>query len=275
MVKGTLDIAGDIAKIQDQMSHGELIEFLTQAFNHAEIDGNVVLQTKEGEFLDYVLMEEQYFVDNWLTQFAIGFVGGKSYFDHESWYKLTIGFTKGVIVVDQSKSPVLIIRKFLEAVIPEEGIAVLERCAAAAGVAKVVADNAEKTKIINQLAEQIKYISEVADKHVSNSITDLIPDSYYQKHDIHPLTLQQVIYIRDRYKYKGEQITPENPVLGRVEKILKDWNLHGIATAPDQAFIKELTNGEFFFDNGKDMVEPKVPLLDDKGTDEMNDPFSC
>lgn len=273
--KPTLDIAGDIAKIQDQMSHGDLIEFLTGSFNSAEIDGNIVLQTKDGEFLDYVLMDEQYFLDNWLVQFALGFVGGKSYFDHESWYKLTNGFIKGVIVVNETRTSALFIRKFLEAMIPEEGREVLEQVARAAGVAKVIMDNHEKTQIINQLAEQIKYISKVADEKASNSLSSLIPDEYYAKHGVHPLTLQQVIYIRDTYKHQGVAIDPGSELLTKVETILKRWNLEGMASPADKKFITELTNGDFIFDQSGNMLDQQIPRLKDSPEEAINDPFSC
>ncbi|QDB70472.1 hypothetical protein CF8_0060 [Aeromonas phage CF8] len=229
----------------DRMDHGDLIEFLTSSFKYADVGGQRVIQTPDGLFVEHVLMEESYFVENWLTQFAIHQVGDKNYFNMEEWNILTDGFTKGVIVINENKTPVLIIRKFTDMGLSSAAADKLNFCGSYASRAHHAQDR-ERDELIKQFATQVQAISESETR--GNTIPEMIPLEYYRQHGVDPLTMQQVIYIRDNYQHAGSPIDPDSDILKRVEKILFGWNVENKITADDKAFVLEITENQFSFD---------------------------
>lgn len=229
----------------NRMDHGDLIEFLTSSFKYADVAGQRVIQTPDGLFVEHVLMEESYFVDNWLTQFAIHQVGDKNYFNMEEWNILTDGFTKGVIVINENKLPVLIIRKFTDMNLSNANADKLNFCGSYASRAHHAQDR-ERDELIKQFVTQVQAISENESR--GNTIPEMVPLDYYRQHGVDPLTMQQVIYIRDNYHHAGSPIDPDSDILKRVENILFGWNVDNKISPEDKAFILETTNNQFSFD---------------------------
>lgn len=238
----------------DQMDHGKLIEFLTGSFKYAVVGGHRVIQTPDGLFVEHVLMEEDYFVNNWLVQFAIHQVGDKNYFNMEEWSTLTDGFTKGVIIINEQKEPVLLIRKFTDMGLSQEGVEKLNFCGAYASHANH-AEEQERDELVKQFALQVKSITQ--NDEVDNTITGMIPTWYYHKHNVDPKTLQQVIYIRDNFKFADQPIDPDGDIIKKVEKILFTWNTENKVTDNDKTFILEVTDHQFNFDWTGNLLEPQ------------------
>lgn len=257
----------DPETIKGDIQHGALHQFVTETYKSVELDGNEIIQTPDGQFLEYNLMEEDYFVENWLAQFAIGNVGGRSYFDNNGWAEMTQQFTKGIIVVDKEGDPVLVIPKFAQANLPSDAKDVLDRIAREAGVAQLVPDEGEKSRIINRFAEQTKFIGETANKHVAVTLTDMIPAEFYKRFGVNPTVMKQVIFIRDKYRVSDEEIEG-------IETILKRWDEEKIVSLKDRQYITGLTKGEFIFDESDHMVEPVVDRQNDEVDEEPFDPFA-
>lgn len=243
----------------DQFAHGDLVEFLTKTFNYTEIAGQRIIQTPDGLFVEHVLMEEQYFVENWLSQFAIGHAGNKNYFDMETWNQLTDNFTKGVIVINSDKIPVLIIRKFTELVLPEDLMEKLAFCSNFASKAKFVTDEAEKTRLIKQFTEQVQWITNQVDDE-EDTLTAMIPAGFYAKHGVHPLTMKQLIYIRDTYKVAGQSIDPDGDIFKRLETVITAFNKGEKVTEADKKFVLEITQNEFLFDYEDHSIEEPISI---------------
>lgn len=238
------DIAGDI-------NHGALYQFITDTYKTVEIDGREIIQTPDGQFMEHVLMEQDYFVENWLSQFALATVGGKCYFDYSGWGEMTAQFTKGVIVVDQEGDVIAVIDKFAQANLPEDAKGVLDRVAREAGVANLVPDENEKSRIINTLAAQTKFIGDTADQKVAVTLTDMVPAHVYKRFGVNPLVMQQVIFIRDRFGAKEEDME-------RIEQVLTKWNEEHVASKQDREFIATVSKGNFIFDESGHLVDEVV-----------------
>lgn len=246
----------------DQMDHGKLLEFLTGSFKYATVGHQRVIQTPDGLFVEHVLMEEDYFVNNWLVQFAIHQVGDKNYFNMEEWSLLTDGFTKGVIVINEQKEPVLLIRKFTDMGLSQEGIEKLNFCGSYASHA-LHAEDQERDDLVKQFALQVKSITE--QDNTDNTISGMIPLWYYRKHNVDPRTLQQVIYIRDNFKFADQPIDPDGDIIKRIEKILFTWNTEGKVSDNDKLFVLEVTDNQFNFDWTGNLLEPEqLPPVEEK-----------
>lgn len=240
----------------DRSKHGKLIEFMTDAFKSVEIAGKNVIQTPDGEFIEYVLMEEKYFIDNWLVQFAIGHVGEKNYFNHEAWSRLTNAFTKGVIVLNEDKQPVVLIRKFIDMDLNYMQKHHLQDVAGQASDAKFIPNKEEADELVNRFAEAVKVITSQNPDY--DTLTSMIPLEYYLRNGVDPTVVKQVIYIRDNYKINDEPIEPDCEVMKEVEAILYKYARMEPVTAKEKALVTEVTNGDFIFDESPNKVEDKV-----------------
>ena len=257
----------------DKFAHGDLFEFLSKSFAFTEIAGQRIIQTPDGLFVEHVLMEEEYFVQNWLTQFAIGHAGEKNYFDMETWNQLTDNFTKGVIVINEDRHPVLIIRKFTEMVLPDDLMEKLAFCSNYASKAKFVTDEAEKTALIKQFAEQVNAITTYAGVD-EDSLTSLIPPAFFEKHGIHPLTMKQLIYIRDTYKVAGQSIDPDSDIFKRLESVITRFNKGEKVNDQDKKFVLEITQNEFLFDYEDHSIEEPISIEKTPSEPEDFDPLA-
>lgn len=252
----------------DNRKHSKLLE-LAASIKSLEINGQQILQTPDGDFVEYVLMEEEFFVDNWLSQFAIGRVGGKNYFNQQGWNVITDGYTKGVIVINEDKDAVLIIRKFIDMNLNANQRHALESYTRGASETLHIQDKARVDEAVDSLSIVIGKITEIKNPDY-DVLTAMIPLEYYLSKGINPFVMKQVIYIRDTYKYKDIPMVEQEDVLKKVEQILHN-NIIGMKIPiEDIKLVTEITNGEFIFNGSENVVETNKPVQPEK----PYDPFS-
>lgn len=240
----------------DKAMHGKLIDFMQNKFHSLEIAGKNVIQTLDGEFIDYILIEEEYFVTNWLTQFAIGHVGQKNYFDHTSWSRLTDGFTKGAIILNSQKQPVCIIRKFIDMDLTMQQQYYMTESARKASQAKFIPNSQEADQLINEFSSAVDIIAGQNPDY--DTLTAMIPLEYYLYHRVDPTVVKQVIYIRDNYVVDGQPLDPESELMTQVEEILYKYARGEKTTQAEQKVVTDLTNGDFVFDDDTNKVDTQT-----------------
>lgn len=242
----------------DAVEHGALLDLINNSFRAADIGPHNVIQSLDGEFIDFVLMDENYFVDNWLVQFAIGHVGEKNYFDHHGWSKLTQAFTKGVIVLDANKEPVLVIKKFVDLNLNDEQKAHLYEHSRNAAFASTAGDDSIKDEIIKELSGTIGYIcnTNMSVANGADRLSTMIPYDYYISKGIDPIVMKQVIYLRDTYSYNGEPLTEQEEVMKEVERIMKSNQKCEPISKQDRELIMTITEGDFIFHDEGNELEP-------------------
>lgn len=239
----------------DKVKHGKMLEFL-QSIKSVEIAGKNVIQLPDGEFAEYVLMEEEYFVNNWLSQFAIGFVNGVNYFNQSEWYRLTDAFTKGVIVLNEDKEPVLLIRKFTDIDMSPNSRSYLEYHVNKIGAnAKFNPNKAEVDQALGTLTEIVQKLTEQNQDY--DTLTMMIPWEYYISKGVNFYIMKQLIYIRDNFNYKGVPVNGNEELLIQIEDILKRNALKEPIYTKERELIHEITNGTFIFYDGEHVVETK------------------
>lgn len=235
--------------LADPFDHGKLIDMVDNMIEIYKIDGRTVIRSKtEGEFLDYILMGDQYFYDNWITQFAIGEVAGKNYFDMTTWSNLTEQFTKGVIVVhEETKQFLFLIPKFIEPIYDENNKFLIERLCGLASHAKFQTQIYEQNKTIETFAKCMQDISKNAAKH--QGVTSLIPAPIYAFFNINPKVMKAVIYIRDQYK----TIQSGTTEMDKLTAILKKHFENEPVSLDEKQFVWDLTEHDFVFSEEDDI----------------------
>lgn len=234
-------------QIADKFNHGKLIELIDGGFETYKVDGHTLVRSKsDDEFIDYILMGDQYFYNNWITQFALGEIAGRNYFDMGTWSDLTEKLTKGVIVVhEETKQFLFLIPKFIEPQYSENARSIIDRLCTIASNAKFQ-QGEQQAETVNTFAQQLMYVTE---KDVPNEgLTGLIPAAIYEFYDIVPKAMKAVIYIRDHYR----TITEDDDRMDKLTAILKNHFRGKLVSDADKKFVLELTNGEFNFDDGVD-----------------------
>lgn len=239
-----------VDKIKDKVSlkdHGKLVDLIDNSLTAYHIGNDLALKSNTGgEFIDNVLMSDQYFYDHWITQFAIGEVGGRNYFNMQAWSDITEKFTKGVLIVHEDTKQFLFhIPKFIKLQNSEEATFVLNNVCKIANNIKFQNDPAVKEQSINTFSEVVVDIME-NDVPVP-TLTELVPDEIYKLYDIVPNALKAMIYIRDHYK----SISPTDPNFDKATNILKNHFSGRLVSEKDKQFIKSLTNGDFYFEESE------------------------
>lgn len=253
----------------DKAKHGKLLEFLASV-KSVDLNGKNIMQTPDGEFVDYILMEEQYFIDNWLAQFALGNVSGKNYFDQDGWNRLTDGYTKGVIVINENKDATVLIRKFIDMDLNVNQQAHFDHYTRTASHAAHIPNKDEVDSIMTSLADILSQVSEQNPDY--DTLTALIPYEYYLSKGIDPTVMKQVIYIRDNFKYKGEPISTNGELITRIESILYKNSRGETITKEEVALINEVTDNQFEFNNTSNKVDTKDSVAqEEKPFDPLSD----
>lgn len=244
----------------DPFSHGKLIDMVDNLIEIYKIDGRTVIRSKtEDAFLDYILMSDQYFYENWITQFAIGEVAGKNYFDMTTWSQLTEQFTKGVIVVhEETKQFLFLIPKFIEPIYNENNHYLIERLCGLASHAKFQTQIYEQNKTIETFAKCMVEISEKAEKH--QGVTSLIPAPIYAFFNINPKVMKAVIYIRDFYK----TVQSGTLEIDKLTEILRKHFENEPVTEAEKTFVWGLTENDFVFSEKDDIEKEKRQKEEEK-----------
>lgn len=249
----------------DKAKHGKLINFMSNSYRYAEIAGKQVIQTADGEFVEYALMEEDYFVDNWLMQFAIGNVADKNYFNHEAWSKITDGFTKGVIILNSEQQPVCLIRKFIDMDLNATQEQYMSLESRKASVAKYVPNEMEADQIVQGYADAVELITGQNPDY--DTLTAMIPLEYYARHGIDPTAAKNVMYIKDHFECSDED-------MDEVQRLMYKNESAEFLTAKEKAFISGITNDTFIFNDGSNKVEDNNSAPKVVAEPEEFDPFA-
>lgn len=240
----------------DMIKHADLVSLIHANGENTFINGEQVIRDTNGRLVEHVVMDYNYFKDYWLSQFAIGRVGERNYFDLKHWAELTENFVKSVLIVNEEKQPLFIIPKLTRMVINSAQQQAMTEMAGIAGQARYIPDEAEKEKLVNWFAGNVQNVLGEEVVHLST----FIPKAVFDQNNIIPTVLQQVIYIRDYYtRTDGKPFGPEDEELKRVEKIMVD-NYHGRnITQSDRDFINKITNNEFVFNVPGEDVNVDTP----------------
>lgn len=175
------------------------------------IDGQRAIRDESGAFIiSDVEISESAFVSRWLDQFALGYVGETNYFDATAWGKFTHGHQNGVIIVSDEGKPLFVIPPLSRAQFTPMEQAILDL----AHKSYTDASSAEKHGDTNRAQEIINSTTEIIKEYVSDdsiSITDLVPDWFYEKYDVVPYIKRSMLFCRDVY--------------GLNPSIAADWNM--------------------------------------------------
>lgn len=257
-------------RIKDKDDHDELLQLVDEKVISYSADGRIIsFSVGENQFIDYVIMGDEYFYHNWLTQFAIGTVAGRNYFDMTTWSEITDKFTKGVIVVhEQTKDFLFLIPKFIEPNYDATAMAVITRLSRKAGNGK----NQSKENATKTVSVFAKLFTEITNRQKAHDgVTDLVPDRIYKMFNVNPKVLKDVIYIRDHFKTIG---TSDEAGDEATRIITKNYNGEKV-TQKEKEFIWSLTNNQYIFADGAIVKEETVKQTDDKPKHVPKfDPFS-
>ena len=261
-----------------QMNHGDLVELMESKLRHLQIDGRLVMQDEYGEFIGYKLMEEDYFVEHWLAQFALGRIDGTCYFDLDGWYDLTDGYTNGIIVLNsEEKNYLFIIDSFITINFGSNELknAFQSLGNRASKIASPMIPIEEKAKHINDFAVALEINDNKAPKEENeDKFTSLIPNWFYAKHNVNPNVMKSLIYIRTNYKYKGNSIDPDSDIFSKIESIMTKYYTGENLSTLEKELITEVTNGELILENytpNKVEVQAKKIIIEDEPFDPLLD----
>ncbi|UVD32263.1 hypothetical protein [Vibrio phage phiKT1028] len=234
-----------------------------------EVDGQRSIRDAAGTYIiSDTSIPESVFVQRWLDQFALGYVGATNYFDATTWGKLTHGHQRGVVITNDAGEPIFVIPPLSRAPFTPKEQYVLDlahKSYANASSAEQTGDSHRAQEIIQGATELIKEY--ITDENVT--VTELIPDWFYKKYHVVPYIKRALVYCRDVYGL--------NPAFHA------DWEMaEGIFTnihnrrALNQhqlTFMEILTNGEWTppeYDIVEDLGNPS-PRVPSNSTD--SDPF--
>lgn len=225
-----------------------------------DIDGQRSIRDESGTYIiSDASITESAFVQRWLDQFALGYVGTSNYFDATTWGKLTHGHQRGVVVTDDEGKPIFVIPPLSRAPFTPTEQYVLDL----AHKSYTNAASAEDTGDTHRAQEIISQTSQLIKEHISDesiTVTDLIPDWFYEKYHVVPFIKRSLVYCRDIY--------------GLNPGIHADWEMaEGIFTdihkrrALDEyqlRFMEILTSGEW--------TPPEYDVVEDLGNPQQRVP---
>lgn len=218
-----------------------------------DVDGKRNIRDKDGQsIISDVSMTEKVFVDQWLDQFALGYVAKTNYFDATTWGKLTHGHQRGVMITDDLGAPLFVIPPLSRPVLTAMEQVVLDMAHknyANASSAEQTGDSSRAQSIIEGTTALIKeFVSED-----SVSVSEFIPEWFYTKYGVVPYIKRSMVYCRDIY--------------GLNPQIKADWdmaysvfaNIHNkqALTEIQLKFMSILTSGEF--------TAPEYDVVEDLG----------
>lgn len=227
------------------------------------VNGKLMLGSEENlPFSVEHVMEEHEFVRVWLRQFALGNSIGINYFNLRGWNGISAMGQKSVMVVDNDMKPVLVIPPLLSTNLTEPARRMLQR----ANVAIYNIANTPSNKgIMSATSGAASQVANALDNIKRLTYTDLVPDWYYEKHNVNPSIEQQVHYIKDVIN-AGTDVRES---LNEAKDILIKLGKGESITIKESEFLKNITRGEFDIPNSKD------PAKATSRVEEDNDPLSC
>lgn len=234
-----------------------------------KIDGQYSLRDPDGSYIiSDTRIRESVFVNRWLDQFALGYVGKTNYFDATSWGKITHGHQRGVIVTDDQDNPIFVIPPLSRAQFTAEEQFVLDL----AHKSYTNASSAEQTGDSFRAQEIITNTSKLIKEHISDNtvtITDLVPAWFYEKYGVVPYVKRSMIYCRDIYGL--------NPAIGvdwkMAQSIFEDIHNKRKLSEHQLTFMSILTDDEFVVPDYEPVEDSGKPLLEGPSNSEEFNPF--
>ncbi|QCW23214.1 hypothetical protein HWC35_gp120 [Vibrio phage USC-1] len=234
-----------------------------------KVDDQYALKDPAGGYvISDTTIHEKAFVNRWLDQFALGFVGPTNYFDARAWGELTHGHQRGVVIVDDKGEAIFVIPPLSRIQLNETEQYVLDL----AHKNFTNASSAEQTGDAHRAKEIVRQTSELIKTHISDetiTVTHLIPEWFYTKYGVVPYIKRSMIYCRDMY--------------GLNPDIKEDWemaksvftNIHNkVALTQEQLiFMEILTEGEFTPPDYVPVNEPSEISPESPSNSEDFDPF--
>lgn len=164
-----------------------------------DVNGQRTIRDPQGNYvISDTEMTETAFVSRWLDQFALGYVGKANYFDATTWGKLTQGHQHGVVVKSDAGEPIFVIPPLSRAQFTPMEQVVLDMAHKSYANASAAEDHGQSVRaqeIITGATDMIKqYVSDE-----SITVTDLIPDWFYEKYNVIPYVKRSMVYCRDIY----------------------------------------------------------------------------
>lgn len=200
---------------------------------------------------------ESEFANKWLHQFAVGWVGGKCYFQLEEWKGFTNGGKESVVVVDDVGKSLFVVKPLADVnLTPDELSAV-----------RLAGENLTR---ISQTPNGIlsKKIFQKNAEYLKNAITakpstyaDTIPEFMYAKYGLIPWVMKRVVYIRDAFKYD-----PDSETINYVQKILTKSYKKEKLTATDIEFMLMATHNTLDLSDSE-VVDKQIVNTGDDGWD--------
>jgi hypothetical protein len=237
----------------------------------SEVDGKRMM-TMKGETVPFnvaTVIDEQEFLRDWLMGFALGNYHGHNYFKVQQWLELSADGLQSVMVVDANNKPMLIIPPLVSNNMGPEQYRMFRSIEMA--IKQISADSMLRDNPMASAA-----LTKTSGASLANvkqrTITDLVSDWYYAKHDIIPEVEQKIYYIRDNInqgQVKAEDLSRARPILYKAHR-------NEPVTQEEKDHINKLVKGQFDVDFGTGAVATPEPTQSN-GTPagQDYDPLEC
>lgn len=247
---------------EQERSMMEDMEYLKNMCVH-HIDGQQYMGDQKLPFNVSYIMPESEFINTWLIQFTLGGYYGVNYFNYPKWFEMTNNGKLCVLVIDAEKNPLFIINP-----ITSNNLSPKDRHLMSTA-ARLFADNyyeenrIQRVKKDNTVAEQVDRLMEGNRK----TITQLIPEWYYERCNIVPEAKQKMFYIRDVLN-KGKKIPTEDLLRGE-EILIKELKGQPISQEEIE-LISRLSNNNYHLSHKEEEAKPET-----KGEQRPANPLEC
>lgn len=265
---------------EDSESKRKLLATLKSEFGYLDelkvkiVEDKVLLGDESGPSIVESYIEEQEFVRVWLRQFALGNSIGINYFKLGEWNELSQRGLKAVMVISNegdNPTPLFLVPPLITTHLGERERQLLRMANSRAYSNSL--DPSKEKDLTSNLGVADK-ITEELSKLKQLTYQDLIPQWFFEKHDIIPEVEKQVHYIKDIIN-GGVDITSK---LAETKDILKALYNKEKISKEEKEFLLEITKNEFVVDEA--LVVDKVTREKQEGVTKLvpvdnDDPFEC
>ena len=207
------------------------------------------------------IFNESEFVNEWLYQFALGNCNGINYFNFAKWSKFTNLGTLCAMVVNDKDEPVLIIPPMTTTNLTSRDLDLLRAASYMINGQQYNSAAAGATQgVVNKVEEHLET------KRLT--ITELIPNFYYERFEMYPEMEQTLFYIKDvllQNQMSKEDFDKTRAILVKEQKELE-------ITEEERNFIMEITSGKYHF---KEYVPKASDEKPNNNPEEVFDPLEC
>lgn len=235
-----------------------------------EVDGKKMM-TAKGETVPFnvaTVIDETEFLSKWLIQFALGRRHGRNYFATQEWLDMSADGLQSVMVVDENNKPMLIIPPLVSNNLGPEQYKMFRNIELAI---KNIAADSQRSADPMASAKLAEYSGNSLAEVKPRTITDMVSDWYYAKHDIIPDVEGQIWFIKDHIH--NEVIDPE--LLNKARPILYRAFRNEPVTNEEKEFINKLVKEQFDVDFGTGAAKSEPKDNQAPAADQAYDPLEC